>query len=54
LQNERICSLISIYTSRVFLKFDLPDRKDIQRPQLFYRNIEMVVKQDFSVFWWWQ
>jgi len=33
--------------------FDLADHRRFERPQLFYLNIEMVVKRGFSEFWWW-
>jgi len=28
-------------------------QRHFERPQLFYLNTEMIVKQGFRVFWWW-
>jgi len=36
-----------------FLRFHIGQRLDMKRPPVFYLTIEVVVKQGFSVFWWW-
>ena len=40
----------TVCPSRVFLRFDLADCKDFQRPQLFHLNTEMFVNHGFGHF----
>jgi len=45
---------VVILINRVFIRFDLHDRRDVfERPQLVHLNTVIVINLGFSVFWWW-